>query len=285
MPLLILLAIGIAIFTLTMPGALEGAAYYLVPDFSKLSPETFIAALGQMFFSMSLAMGIMITYGSYVDKQTSLTTSAGRIAGFDMGVSLLAGLTIVPGAFVALGSASAVAENSGPSLMFIILPSVFEQMGGMGAIIGLLFFVLVLFAALTSAISLAETMVSIIMDGAHWTRRKAIIVVTVFLFVMGTVVNLGYNGLSFLEPLGAGTSILDLFDFLSNSVMMPIAALMTCIFVGWVIKPRDLETEIKRSSKFVAEKVWVAIIKYIAPVLIVIILVAYVAAQFGFFSM
>ena len=126
--------------------------------------------------------------------------------------------------------------------MFIILPSVFEQMGGMGAIIGLLFFVLVLFAALTSAISLAETMVSIIMDGAHWTRRKAIIAVTVFLFVMGTVVNLGYNGLSFLEPLGAGTSILDLFDFLSNSVMMPIAALMTCIFVGWVIKPRDLET-------------------------------------------
>lgn len=285
MPLLILLAIGIAIFTLTMPGALEGAAYYLVPDFSKLSPETFIAALGQMFFSMSLAMGIMITYGSYVDKQTSLTASAGRIAGFDMGVSLLAGLTIVPGAFVALGSASAVAENSGPSLMFIVLPSVFEQMGGMGAIIGLLFFVLVLFAALTSAISLAETMVSIIMDGAHWTRRKAIIAVTVFLFVMGTVVNLGYNGLSFLEPLGAGTSILDLFDFLSNSVMMPIAALMTCIFVGWVIKPRDLETEIKRSSKFAAEKAWVAIIKYIAPVLIVIILVAYVAAQFGFFSM
>ncbi len=285
MPLLILLAIGIAIFTLTMPGALEGAAYYLVPDFSKLSPETFIAALGQMFFSMSLAMGIMITYGSYVDKKTSLTASAGRIAGFDMGVSLLAGLTIVPGAFVALGSASAVAENSGPSLMFIVLPSVFEQMGGMGAIIGLLFFVLVLFAALTSAISLAETMVSIIMDGAHWTRRKAIIAVTVFLFVMGTVVNLGYNGLSFLEPLGAGTSILDLFDFLSNSVMMPIAALMTCIFVGWVIKPRDLETEIKRSSKFAAEKAWVAIIKYIAPVLIVIILVAYVAAQFGFFSM
>ena len=285
MPLLILLAIGIAIFTLTMPGALEGAAYYLVPDFSKLSPETFIAALGQMFFSMSLAMGIMITYGSYVDKKTSLTASAGRIAGFDMGVSLLAGLTIVPGAFVALGSASAVAENSGPSLMFIVLPSVFEQMGGMGAIIGLLFFVLVLFAALTSAISLAETMVSIIMDGAHWTRRKAIVAVTVFLFVMGTVVNLGYNGLSFFEPLGAGTSILDLFDFLSNSVMMPIAALMTCIFVGWVIKPRDLETEIKRSSKFAAEKAWVAIIKYIAPVLIVIILVAYVAAQFGFFSM
>ncbi len=285
MPLLILLAVGIAVFTLTTPGALEGAAYYLVPDFSKLSPETFVAALGQMFFSMSLAMGIMITYGSYVDKKTSLTASAARIAGFDIGVSLLAGLTIVPGAFVALGSASAVAENSGPSLMFIILPSVFDQMGGMGAAIGLLFFVLVLFAALTSAISLAETMVSIVVDGARWSRKKAIIAVTVFLFVVGTVVNLGYNGLSFLEPLGAGSSILDLFDFLSNSVMMPLAALMTCIFVGWVIKPRDLELEIKRSSKFAAEKAWVVIIKYIAPVLIVVILVAYVAAQFGLFTM
>ena len=281
MPLLLLLAVGIAVFTLTMPDALEGAAYYLVPDFSKLGPETFIAALGQMFFSMSLAMGIMITYGSYVDKKTSLTASSARIAGFDIGVSLLAGLTIVPGAFVALGSAEAVAENSGPSLMFIILPSVFDQMGGMGAIIGMLFFVLVLFAALTSAISLAETMVSIVVDGARWSRKKAIIAVAIFIFVVGTFVNLGYNGFSFLEPLGAGSSLLDLFDFISNSVMMPIAALMTCIFVGWVIKPKALEGEIKRSSRFSAEKAWVVVIKYIAPVLIVVILVTYVAAQFG----
>ena len=223
----------------------------------------------------------MITYGSYVDKKTSLTASSARIAGFDIGVSLLAGLTIVPGAFVALGSAEAVAENSGPSLMFIILPSVFDQMGGMGAIIGMLFFVLVLFAALTSAISLAETMVSIVVDGAHWSRKKAIIAVAIFIFVVGTVVNLGYNGFSFLEPLGAGSSLLDLFDFISNSVMMPVAALMTCIFVGWVIKPKALEGEIKRSSKFSAEKAWVVIIKYIAPVLIIVILVTYVAAQFG----
>lgn len=285
MPLLILLAIGIAVFTLTMPGALEGAAYYLVPDFSKLSPETFISALGQMFFSLSLAMGIMITYGSYVDKHTSLTASAARIGGFDVGVSLLAGLTIVPGAFVALGSVEAVAENSGPSLMFIILPSVFDQMGGVGAIIGLLFFVLVLFAALTSAISLAETMVSIVIDGAHWSRRKAICAVTIFLVVMGTVINLGYNGLAFIEPLGAGSSLLDLFDFVANSVMMPIAALITCIFVGWIIKPKALVAEIKHSSKFGTEKAWVVMIKYIAPVLVVVILIAYVAAQFGLFSM
>ncbi len=285
MPLLILLAVGIAVFTLTMPGALEGAAYYLVPDFSKLSPETFISALGQMFFSLSLAMGIMITYGSYVDKETSLTASAIRIGGFDVGVSLLAGLTIVPGAFVALGSAEAVAENSGPSLMFVILPGVFDQMGGVGAIVGLLFFVLVLFAALTSAISLTETMVSIVIDGAHWSRRKSLIVVSIFLVVMGTFINFGYNGLSFIEPLGAGSSILDLFDFIANSVMMPIAALLTCIFVGWVIKPRDLIVEVERSSAFGARKAWTVMIKFIAPVLIVVILVAYVAAQFGLFTM
>ncbi len=285
MPLLVVLAIGVAIFTLTLPGALDGAAYYLIPDFSNLGPDTFIAALGQMFFSLSLAMGIMITYGSYLDKRTTLTKSVAQIGGFDVGVSLLAGLTIVPAAFVALGSGTAVAENSGPSLMFVILPEVFDHMGGAGAIVGLLFFALVFFAALTSAISLTETMVSIVVDGLHCSRKRAIIIVYAFLLVMGTVINLGYNGLAFIEPLGEGTSLLDLFDFIANSVMMPIVALATCIFVGWIIKPNCLVAEVKQSSKFGAEKAWVVMIKYIAPVLIVIILIAYVAAQFGMFSM
>lgn len=285
MPLLIILALGVAIFTLTMPGALEGAAYYLVPDLSKLTPDTFIAALGQMFFSLSLAMGIMITYGSYLDKKTSLTSSVMRIGGFDIGVSLLAGLTIVPAAFVALGSGQAVADNSGPSLMFVILPGVFDHMGGAGAAVGLLFFLLVLFAALTSAISLTETMVSIIMDGTHCSRKRALAIVYIYLIVMGAFINLGYNGFAFLEPLGAGSSLLDLFDFIANSVMMPIAALATCIFVGWIIKTHDLAVEIKQSSPFRLQTAWTVMIKYIAPVLIVIILIAYVAAQFGLFSM
>lgn len=284
MPLLIIIAIGVSIFTLTLPGALDGAAYYLVPELDKLSPDVFIASLGQMFFSLSLAMGIMITYGSYLDKKTSLTSSVVRIGGFDIGVSLLAGLTIVPGAFVALGSGAAVAENSGPSLMFVILPGVFDQMGGAGAFIGLLFFVLVLFAALTSAISLTETMVSIVQDGTHCTRKRALIIVYAFLLIMGTVINLGYNGFSFFEPLGAGSSILDLFDFIANYIMMPLAALFTCIFVGWIIKPGVLIREVKQSSPFAAERAWVVMIKYIAPVLIIIILVTFVAAQFGLLS-
>ena len=285
MPALIIMAVGIAIYTLTMPGAIEGAAYYIIPDFSKFSPELVIGALGQMFYSLSLAMGIMITYGSYLSKKDSLTQSVVRVGGFDLGVSFLAGLMIVPAAFVAMGSGDAVASSAGPSLMFITLPSVFVDMGGMATIIGFLFFLLVLFAALTSAISLTETCVSIIQDGAHASRKKALIIVFVFTFVAGFIINLGYNAAAFIEPLGPGTSMLDFADFISNSVIMPIVALLTCVFVGWIIKPKVIINEIKLSSPFRAEKPWVIMIKYIAPILVTIILVAYVAAQFGLFKM
>ena len=147
---------------------MDGLAYYLIPDFSKFSPELIISALGQTFFTLSLAMGIMVTYGSYLQKSTKLTSSVSQIAGTTFGVSLLAGLMIVPATFAALGSGDAVAQNSGPSLMFIILPQVFENLGGAATIIGVVFFVLVLFAALTSSLSLVETCTSIISDGAGW---------------------------------------------------------------------------------------------------------------------
>lgn len=285
MPLLLVMALGLAIFTLTMPGAIEGAAYYLIPDFSKFSPELIIAALGQVFFSLSLAMGIMITYGSYLGSKTDLPAAVTRIGAFDIGVSFLAGLMIIPAAFVAMGSGEAVAENSGPGLMFVILPQVFDSMGEAGGIVATVFFLLVLFAALTSAISLCETLVSIIQDGLNRGRKEALIIVGVFVAVAAIFINLGYNGLSWIQPLGEGSTLLDTFDFISNSVMMPLVALFTCIFVGWVIKPKDLVDEIKSSSKFGMEKAWVFIVKFVAPVVVVVILVAYVAAQFGFFSM
>lgn len=285
MPALIVMAIGIAIYTLTMPGALEGAAYYLTPDFSKFSAELVISALGQMFYSLSLAMGIMITYGSYLNKKESLTSSVVRIGGFDIGVSFLAGLVIVPAAFVALGSGDAVAGSAGPSLMFITLPSVFVDMGGMSMIMGFVFFLLVLFAALTSAISLTETLVSIVQDGTGCSRRKALGIVIAFVVIAGLFINGGYNVLAFIEPLGEGSSMLDFADFISNSVLMPIVALLTCIFVGWIIKPKTIVNEVRISSPFKASGVWTVMIKYIAPVLVIVILVAYVAAQFGFFSM
>lgn len=284
MPALIVLAIGIAVFTLVQPGALEGAAYYLMPDFSKFSPELLIGALGQMFYSLSLAMAIMITYGSYLSKKESLTYSVSRIAGFDLGISFLAGLMIVPVAFFALGSGEAVAAKSGPSLMFITLPSLFESMGDAAVVVGFVFFLLVLFAAFTSAISLTEACVSIVQDGAGWSRLRALITVFLIVVIAGIFINAGYSGLSFIEPLGAGSSLLDFFDFISNSVMMPIAALLTCIFVGWIIKPKTLIDEVKVSSRFKAAGAWSIIIKYIAPILIVVILVSFIAQQFGLFS-
>lgn len=273
MPALIIMAVAIAVFTMTMPGALEGAAYYLVPDFSKFSGELVINALGQMFYSLSLAMAIMITYGSYMRKEDSLTQSVARIGIFDFGVSFVAGLMIVPGAFMAMGSAEAVAAKSGPSLMFITLPQLFNSMpAGVATLIGFVFFLLVLFAALTSAISLTEACTSIIQDGTGWSRNKSLGVVGAFIIVAGFIINLGYSGLDFIQPMGEGSTILDFMDFVSNSVIMPIVAIFTCIFVGWILKPKVIIDEVRISSPFKAAGAWTVMIKYIAPILVVAIL-------------
>ena len=284
MPLLIAFTIGIAIFCMVQPGAWEGVKYYLVPDFSKFSPQLVIGALGQMFYSLSLAMGIMVTYGSYLDKKENLTAGVSYIAGFDLLVSFFAGIMIVPAAFMAMGSADAVAAGSGPSLMFITLPQVFVDMGAAAKVIGVLFFVLVLFAALTSAISLMEACVSIVQDGLHFSRRKAMTIVIIIVLALGFFVDGGYSFFSFIQPMGEGSSLLDLFDFVSNSVLMPIVALLTCIFVGWVIKPKELIDEVRSSSKFKLASVWSVMIKFICPALLVIILIAFVGSSLGAFS-
>ncbi|MBQ9002927.1 MAG: sodium-dependent transporter [Eggerthellaceae bacterium] len=281
MPLLIVFAVGIAIFVLMQPGAAEGAAYYLIPDFSKFSPELVINALGQMFYSLSLAMGIMVTYGSYLDKKESLTQSVASIAGFDLLVSFISGLMIVPAAFLALGLAEGGTMSAGPSLMFVTLPAVFNGMGGAATFVGIVFFVLVLFAAMTSAISLIEACTSIVQDGTHWSRKKSLIVTGIVLIVAGCFINAGYNALIWIEPLGPGTQLLDFFDFLSNSVMMPIVALLTCVFVGWVIKPKVIIDEVRASAKFSLAGAWTVMIKYIAPILVVAILVWNVITQFA----
>ncbi len=274
MPLLLVMAIGISVFVLMQPGAREGAAYYLIPDFSKFSPDLVINALGQMFYSLSLAMGIMVTYGSYLEKKESLSESVISIAGFDLIVSFLAGLMIVPAAFVVLGLGDGGTMSAGPSLMFVTLPEVFVNMGSTAQIIGIVFFVLVLFAAATSAISLIEACTSIIQDGTHWSRGKSLFACTVFVIAAGCFINAGYNALIWIEPLGPGTQLLDFFDFISNSVMMPIVALLTCIFVGWIVKPKVVIDEVRASSKFRGAGAWTLMIKYIAPVLVIAILVA-----------
>ena len=285
MPVLIVMTVGISIYELTLPGAIDGVLYYITPDFSKFSVQLVVAALGQMFYSLSLAMGIMVTYGSYMRKQDNLEQSVRRIEIFDSGYAFLAGLMIVPAAFVAMGSADAVASKSGPSLMFIILPEVFQQMGAIATVMGFLFFILVVFAALTSAISLTETCVSIVQDGMRITRKKSLLIASAFIVIVAIVVNMGYSQLAMIEPLGPGTTLLDLMDFISNSVMMPIAALMACVFVGWVVKPQVVIDEVRSSGKFSGERLFVVMVKYVAPVLLVVILVAYTASQFGLFSM
>ena len=284
MPALIVMAIALAIYTMTLPGALDGVAYYILPDFSKFSPELVVGALGQMFYSLSLAMGIMITYGSYLHKDEDIVQSASRIGCFDIGVSFLAGLVIVPTSFVALGGGDAVIAKAGPSLMFGTLPTLFESLGPVASIVGFAFFLLVLFAALTSAISLTEACTSIVQDGTRWSRGKSMALTFAFIFLMGVVVDLGYNHWSFIQPLGEGTSLLDLFDFVSNTVLMPIAALMTVVFVGWVKKPQFLIDEIRNGSNFKLAGAWTFMIKYVAPVLLVVIFVTYTAMQFGLFS-
>ena len=274
MPLLLIMAVGISIFVLMQPGAAAGAAYYLIPDFSKFSPDLVINALGQMFYSLSLAMGIMVTYGSYLDKKENLSQSVASIAGFDLIVSFLAGLMIVPAAFLVLGLGDGGTMQAGPSLMFVTLPQVFGNMGGAAQIIGVVFFILVLFAAATSAISLVEACTSIIHDGTHWSRGKSLFACAVFIIAAGCFINAGYNVLIWMEPLGPGTQLLDFFDFLSNSVMMPVVALLACVFVGGVVKPQFIINEVRASSKFKLAGAWTIMIKYIAPILVVVILVA-----------
>lgn len=269
MPVLIVMTVFISIFSVTQPGAMEGVIYYLKPDFSRFNATTVLAAMGQLFYSMSLAMGIMITYGSYMKKDAHLEQSVRQIEIFDTGVAFMAGLMIIPAVF-AFSGGSEEALGKGPSLMFVTLPKVFESMK-FGTLIGAVFFLLVLFAALTSSISLTETLVSIVTDKFGWSRKKAAFIIMIFLIAVGIPVSLGFGVWSFIAPLGM--TLLDFFDFISNSVLMPIVAFLTCIFVGYVIKPKVIIEEAEVNGEFKFKRFYTVIIKYIAPVCLVAILV------------
>ncbi|MBP3381955.1 MAG: sodium-dependent transporter, partial [Clostridia bacterium] len=264
MPILVVLTIFIAIYTMFMPGAMQGVVYYLKPDFSHFSATTVLAAMGQLFYSMSIAMGIMITYGSYMKKDISIETSVKQIELFDTGIAFLAGLMIVPAVFTFSGG-DAAALNKGPGLMFVTLPKVFASMTG-GAVIGAVFFLMVLLAALTSSISLMETVVSVLRDKLGWGRKTSCLAVLGLSLLLGVPSSLGFGLWSDFSI--AGLSILDMFDFLSNSVLMPMTAFLTCIFVGYVIGTKSLTDEIELSGKFKRKKMFEVFIKYIAPICI-----------------
>ena len=273
MPLLFILIIVIAVYSLTLPGALDGAAYYLLPDFSDFDAEklfkTVAAASSQLFYSTSIAMGINVTYGSYMRKEDSLESSVRHVELFDTGAAFLSGLIIVPSVFVFSGG-DKEALGSGPSLMFITLPKVFETMPA-GNIIGAAFFVLVSLAALTSAISLMETVVAAVMEKFNLSRTISCVIVFIITIALGMLSVLGYSSWSDVTLLGM--RFLDFFDFITNSVMMPILALLTCILIGYVVKTKYIEDEVLScGGRFRTRRIYRVMIKFICPVCMIIIL-------------
>lgn len=286
MPALLVLVVGIAVFALTIHHrdsagvsrtGMEGFLIYIIPDLKGLTVKGFFTvlldAMGQLFFSLSVAMGIMIAYGSYVRDDANLVKSINQIEIFDTVVAFLAGVMIIPAVYTFMGREGMAA--SGPSLMFVSLPKVFASMGAAGDIIGCLFFMMVLFAALTSAVSVMEAVVSSFMDQFHMSRTKATVIETIIALAGGVVVCLGYNKWYFdiTLPNGAHAQILDIMDYISNNCLMPLVAIGTCILIGWVVKPKVIIEEAEKTgSRFGRKSLYIVMIRYVAPVLLVVLL-------------
>nr|WP_296958736.1 sodium-dependent transporter [uncultured Mediterraneibacter sp.] len=281
MPILVILAIIVMCYSVTRPGAIEGVKYFLIPNVKHFSWMTVVAAMGQMFYSLSIAMGILYTYGSYIGKDVDIEKSTSQVEIFDTAIALLAGLMIIPAVFAFSGGNTADLQ-AGPALMFITLPKVFASMG-IGRVAGILFFVLVLLAAATSAISLMETSVSTFVDELHWSRPKCCMLMAGVMLVVGSASSMGYGTLDFIQIFGM--AFLDFFDFLTNSVMMPLAALATCFLIVRTVGFDRIAKEIERSSEFKRKKIYVFFMKYLAPICLVIILVSSIANVLGFISM
>ncbi|WP_418753178.1 sodium-dependent transporter [Faecalitalea cylindroides] len=281
MPILVVLAIMVVIYSVTRPGAIEGVKYFLIPNFEDFSIMTIVAAMGQMFYSLSIAMGILYTYGSYLEKDVDIEKSTKQVELFDTAIAILAGLMVIPAVF-AFSTEAAESLQAGPSLMFITLPKVFASMGA-GTIAGILFFLLVFFAALTSAISLLETSVSSLSQQFHISRNKAIVIMAFVMLAFGTTSCLGYGAWDFISIFGM--AFLDFYDFLTNSIMMPIAALATCILIIKVVGFQKIIDEVKISSPFKREKMYVFFMKYLASFFLIIILLSSVASVLGIISM
>lgn len=283
MPLLLVIIIFIAGYSTFVKDpvsgrtALDGLKIYLVPNFSGITFTKFLSivldAMSQLFYSLSLAMGIMITYGSYMKKDSSMPKSINQIEIFDTGIAILAGFIMIPTVYCFLGTDGL--SKAGPSLMFIALPQVFNGMGTFGLVIGALFFVLVIFAALTSCVSIMEAVTSTIMDRFNFKRQKAVIITTISALILGAIVCLGYNKFLFSATFAnvSGGQILDIFDWVTNSFLMPIVAILTCIVVGYVWGTDKALGEVQlNGEKFPRGKLFVVMTKYVSPVLLLVIL-------------
>ena len=280
MPILVALSIIISVYICTRPGALGGIGYYLIPNMAHFSIKTVLAAVGQLFFSMSLAMGIMVTYGSYMPRSTDLEGAVVQIEIFDTLIAFLAGLMIIPAVYMFSGGDES-AMSAGPGLMFITIPKVFNDMA-MGRVIGAIFFLLVFCAALTSAISVMEAVVSSMCDKFHMPRLRACILFYVFCLALGALCTLGYGPLATFTLLGM--QILDFCDFVTNSVLMPIGAIITSILIGWVVGTKYISDEVHQSSDFKREPVFCIMIKWFTPICLITILATSILSAFGLFS-
>ena len=284
MPGLLILIVIIAVFSLTLTHTdadgtvrtgMQGLALYLKPDFHGLTVKRFLEilldAMSQLFFSLSVSMGIMITYGSYVKDDVNLSKSMNQIEFFDTGVAFLAGMMIIPAVFVFLGTDG---MTSGPSLTFISLPKVFEAMGGIGHFVGALFFLMLAFAALTSCVSVMETLVANCMELFHQSRKKMCAIVGVYSLVTAVLICLGYNIFYFELPLpnGSNAQLLDLMDYISNSFLMPFISLLSSILIGWIVGPEWITDEVtKNGEAFPRAVLYRFMIRYVVPVIMLIL--------------
>ena len=287
MPVLFVLVIGIAIFALTLKGVgpdgvkrtgIDGLKVLFIPDFENITVKSFFTtvmdAMGQLFYSLSVAMGIMVAYGSYVKDEANLVKSINQIEFFDTMVAFLAGVMIIPAVIVFMGPEG---MSGGPSLMFVSLPKIFTAMGPVGNVVGTLFFAMVLFAALTSCMSLLEAIVSSLIDKFSISRAKATVIETVIALIIGVVVCLGYNDnylfFNVVLPNGAEAQVLDIMDYVSNNILMPVVAIATCILIGWVLKPKFIIDEAEKGGYKMRRKgMYVVMVKFIAPILLLFLL-------------
>lgn len=286
MPALFIMIVGIAIYSLTLKKevdgvvttGLDGLKVYMLPDFSGITFSKFMSvvmdAMGQLFYSISVAMGIMIAYGSYVKKDVNLMSSINQIEIFDTLVAFFAGLMIIPAVIVFMGKDGL---SAGPGLIFVSLPKIFNEMGVIGTVLGIVFFITVLFAAITSSVSIMEAIVSSLMDRFGQSRQKAAVITSVYALVVGVLVCLGYNKLYFEAPLPNGSTgqILDIMDYISNNVMMPVVAILTCILIGWIAKPEIIIDEVTlNGEKFGRKKLYIVMVKFVAPFLLALLLLS-----------
>ncbi len=266
MPILFLILVSLAVMGLLSPGSAQALSFLFTPDWSKLDPPSMLEALGHAFFSLSLGMGAMLTYGSYADEKTNIPSVAITVSVMDTCVALLSGMAIFPIVFT-----YGMAPAAGPGLVFKTLPITFSMMPG-GSVIATLFFLLLLFAALTSAISLLEVVVAYYCDEKKWDRKKATLLMGLLIFLLGVPSALSNNLLKDVHFIG-GRNFLDSIDMLATNYVLPLGGLLMAVFTGWVLTTRLARAEIEKGAvRFHLYPVWHFLIRYVAPVLVALVL-------------